>query len=105
MDKEFKDYLDSKLADLRGYINEKSEETRRHFDVVSEGLRSDIRMIAEGHHLLDNNIERLREENEAAHKEILSAIKFSYAELDRRIRILEERYNSLEDRIRRLEAV
>jgi len=47
--------------------------------VVAEGLRNDIRQVAEGHEVIRNEIHTLREENEAAHREILSAIKFSYA--------------------------
>jgi hypothetical protein len=39
----------AELAELRAEVKEEGRETRRHFDVVAESLRSDIRMIAEGH--------------------------------------------------------
>lgn len=54
--------------------------------------------------VIRNEIQTLREENEQAHREILSAIKFSYAELDQRIRVLERDVQSLSTRLDRLEA-
>jgi len=130
------------------------EEIKRHFDVVAESLRSDIKVIAEGHITLNRKIDELhdenekahqemreemwravkglsrenekahqqmreenekahqgihqeisdlREENEKAHQEILSAIKFSYAELDRRLTVLEEKYVNLNMRVKKIE--
>ena len=35
-------------ADIAADLQRAADETRRHFDVVAEGLRADIRMIAEG---------------------------------------------------------
>ncbi len=55
------------------------EEIKRHFGVIAEGLRTEIRQAAEGHEVIRHEIRTLREENEQAHREILSAIKFSYA--------------------------
>ena len=57
---------------------EEMEEIKRYFGVVAEGLRNEIRQVAEGHQVIRNEIQALREENEEAHREILSAIKFSY---------------------------
>ena len=79
------------------------EEIKRHFGVVAEGLRSDIQQVAEGVTNLNEKLDRQIEENEAAHREILSAIKFSYAELDRRITTLEDGFGSLKSRVERLE--
>jgi archaellum component FlaC len=84
--------------------NEQMEEIKRHFGVIAEGLRNEIRQVAEGHEVIRSEIRTLREENEQAHREILSAIKFSYAELDQRIRTLEESVSSLQSRMERLEA-
>lgn len=84
------------------------EEIKRHFGVIAEGLEHKIQLVAEGVANLNEKFDRemtsLREENEAAHREILSAIKFSYAELDRRIRVLEEDSLTLKARVERLEA-
>ena len=141
------------------------EEIKRHFDVVAEGLKDEIKLIAEGHILLNKKIDDLREdvvelrkenaeehallnkriddlrkenaeehallnkriddlrkenaeehallnkriddlrkENAEEHREILSAIKFSYAELDHRIVALEEKFANIEKRVSRLES-
>lgn len=90
--------------ELAGFINQRFEETRRHFDVVAEGLRGEIRLVAEGHVGFGRQLQALREENDSAHREILSAIKFSYAELDRRISRLESVTAHLETRLSRLES-
>ena len=84
------------------------EEIKHHFGVIAEGLRTEIRQVAEGVANLDEKLDReitaLRAENEQAHREILSAIKFSYAELDRRITTIEGEVSSLKSRMERLEA-
>lgn len=91
-------------AELEALLNQRFEETRRHFDVVAEGLRGDIRAVAEGHLGLGSQLETLRDENESAHREILAAVKFSYAELDRRISRLESLTANLEARLNRMES-
>ena len=45
---------------LRQEIREDGIATRRHFDVVSESLRDDIRIIAEGLIALDAKVETIR---------------------------------------------
>ena len=90
--------------EVAAFLNQRFEETRRHFDVVAEGLRGEIRVVAEGQIGLARQLQELREENEGAHREILSAIRFSYAELDRRISRLESRTVELEARLDRLES-
>ncbi len=55
--------------ELRQEIQASAVETRRHFDVVAEGLRSEIRLLAEGIGTLDQKVERFREEvREEFHK-------------------------------------
>ena len=84
------------------------EEIKRHFGVVAEGLEQKIQFVAEGvanlNEKFDREITSLREENEQAHREILSAIKFSYAELDQRIRVLETEFQTIKTRMDHLEA-
>jgi len=53
------------------------EEIKRHFDVIAEGLRGDIKTIAEGHSILNRKLDgvqkeitTLREENAKEHKEL-----------------------------------
>jgi len=107
-----------------------AEEIKRHFDVVAESLKDEIKLVAEGHSILDRKvdgldrkvdklrkenaeehagintrIDALRKENAEEHREILSAIKFSYAELDHRIVTLENKFTDVEKRVNRLEAL
>lgn len=96
MDRELISYLDNRL-------NRHSEELRRHFGVVAEELKSMIQLVAEGVVTVDEKLERFRQENSAEHDEIKSMIKFSYAELDRRIVQLEASTRNLEARVARLE--
>ena len=63
--------------ELSAFLAQRFEETRRHFDVVAEGLRNEIRTVAEGHVGLTRQLSEFREENDSAHRGILSAVKFS----------------------------
>jgi len=42
-------------------IRSEFEKTRRHFDVVAEGMRSDIRQVAEGVSSLSERVDRLEQ--------------------------------------------
>jgi|SRR3989304_7237732 len=119
--------------------DDRADEIMRHFDVVAEGIRSELRSVAEGHGMLaggqkrledgqnaladgqrrlevslqvfadslknlDDKVEAFRVEVATNFTELRSMIKFSYAELDRRIRTLEGAVVSLADRVDRLEA-
>lgn len=57
------------------------EAIKRHFDVVAESLGQDIKLIAEGHVILNGKLDEFRKENAKTHGEILSAVKFSYCEI------------------------
>jgi len=119
--------------------DDRADEIMRHFDVVAEGIRSELRSVADGHGMLaggqnrledgqraladghrrlevslqvltdsfknlDEKVEAFRVEVATNFTELRSMIKFSYAELDRRIRTLEGAVVSLVDRVDRLEA-
>jgi hypothetical protein len=126
MDAELVAYLDERFGEMRRYVQEVAAdtrrhvdeaaanterhvdgvaaETRRHFDVVAEGLRDDICALAEGHLDLARSLQEMRREDESAQREVLAAIKLSYAELDRRITRPESVTADLEGRLTRLEA-
>ncbi len=55
-------------------VDASAAETRRHFDVVAEGLRSDIKAVAEGLGALDEKVERFRGE-----------VHHEFAKVDRRL--------------------
>ncbi|PIX24868.1 MAG: hypothetical protein COZ68_05355 [Deltaproteobacteria bacterium CG_4_8_14_3_um_filter_43_13] len=80
------------------------EEIKRHFSVVAEGLEHKIQLVAEGITNVDEKLERFRQEVKEEFKETRSMIKFSYAELDRRVAVIEDEVMSLKNRVERLEA-
>ena len=72
--------------------------------VLSEGLQHKIDLLAEGHQLLNQKIDNLSHEFKVEIKETQAMVKFSYAELDRRVRTLEEDFLALKSRVERIEA-
>ncbi len=83
-------------------------EIKRHFNVVAERLEGRIQQLAEGLAGLDEKINReigtLRAGMHEEFEETRAMIRLSYSELDRRLRVLETGYASLESRVERLEA-
>jgi len=141
------------MEKLVQFIKKENEETRRHFDGVAEGLRSDIRLLAEGHAALVEKVDRLDAkvdrleakvdrleakvdrleirmdhletrldhletrmdgfeaklddfivETRTNFEEVRASIKFSYAELDRRITFLEAGFKELSARVASIES-
>jgi hypothetical protein len=98
------------------------EEIKRHFNVVAESLESKIKLVAEAvtgvsgridgvderlvslEQRIDREITSLRAEMRNGFAETQAMIKFSYAELDRRVTSLETIVSNLDTRLRRLEA-
>ena len=104
-------HLDDKAAEMGRHFDDKAAEMGRHFDVVAESLKSEIRVIAEGHGVLVEKMDRLETqvenfalETRTNFDEVRAAIKFSYAELDRRVAHLESFVLDLSTRMQRLEA-
>ena len=105
-------------AELLNAIKQDNEQTRRHFDVVAESLESQIRVIAEGHGVLvekidglgtridrlETQVENFALETRTNFDEVRAAIKFSYAELDRRVAHLESFVQDLSTRMQRIES-
>lgn len=84
------------------------ETMRRHFDVVTEATRGDVRLVAESvalsHERIDRSASSLGENIERTAAETQAMIKFSHAEIDRRMRTLEESRSSLEEAVADLQA-
>jgi archaellum component FlaC len=73
-------------------LDETAVETRRHFHVVAEGLRGDIRLLAEGFTLRIDRLETiLRDEIVRSHDALAGLIRLAYTDLDRRVTALEPR--------------
>ncbi len=83
---------------------ETADEIKRHFNVVGEGLRSEIRTVAEGLSATNEKIDRLESRISEELSEIKAMIRLSFGELDRRMRSLESDVTSLRARLEKLEA-
>lgn len=65
------------------------EEIKRFFGVVTEQLRTEIRVVAEGVAQNTDKIEVVRQELRSDIAEVKSLVKISHADLDRRVSSLE----------------
>jgi len=98
--------MDSRLENMatKQEVTRQFEETKRYIGVLSEDLRHKIDLVVEGHQLLNQKIDNLSQETKDGIRETQAMIKFSYTELDQRIRVLENELLLLRTRIERLEA-
>jgi len=99
--------MDRRIDGLGKKVDQYKEEIIHQFHVISENVISQVKLVAEGVMNLDEKFTRemtsLRKENEQAHEEIKAMIKFSYAELDRRISTLETEVQELKRRVDQIE--
>ena len=79
----------SEFRGVRQDVAEQLAETKRHVGVVVEGLRSEIRQVAEGVMNVDEKLERFRHDVDEQFTEVKTLVKVSYGDRDRRVRILE----------------
>jgi predicted nuclease with TOPRIM domain len=89
--------------DLKGF----KEEIVHQFHVISEGVIDQVKQVAEGVANVDEKLDRrfneLRAEIQETRQEVLAAIKFSYAELDKRLTTLEKEFLELKHRVEKIE--
>ena len=99
--------IDNVQASLDEHIQENKKDQRLILQMIKEvsqetkDVRKELHQETKG---IRKELAELRQENELAHKEILSGIKLSYSELDTRIKNLEQGFSSLNQRLSRLEA-
>ena len=62
--------LDRLRSDLEQKIESSSVETRRHFDVVMEHFMSRVQLVAEGVAMVDQKVDRLRDEMEQRFEQV-----------------------------------
>jgi hypothetical protein len=83
-------------------------ETRRHFDVTAERLDQRFDFLAESvqhvHQKLDREAADIRDEMRRGFADTQAMMKFSHAELDRRVRTLEDGHRSLEETVSDLQS-
>ena len=88
---EIKRHIGEVAEGLDAKIEQVNADTRRHFGVIAEGLQSQIRQVAEAVSGVDSKVDRLDERMQTEFGETRAMIRFSYAELDSRVRRLEEK--------------
>jgi hypothetical protein len=77
--------LTEAMATLRAEMRTEAAETRRHFDVVAEGLRGDIRLVAEGVVASTESIERLRSDVTREMNEHFRVVHLAFADVRREL--------------------
>jgi uncharacterized protein involved in exopolysaccharide biosynthesis len=83
------------------------EEIIQQFHVSTEGVRDEVKQVAEGvataNEKLDKIHKELKTEIQETRQEVLAAVKFSYAELDKRLTALEQEFLDLKLRVEKIE--
>ena len=96
-DDEVKDLVANHSVEMRRHFDLVLERMDRRFDLVSEGLTHLDQKIDRSVSRLDDNIARTAADTQAM-------IKFSHAELDQRVRALEENHRSIAETVANLTA-
>jgi len=95
--------VEEKLSALEQRVDQSKGEVIHQFHIISENVISQVKLVAEGVMNLDGKFTRemgtLRKNDE----EIMAMLKFSYAELDKRIETLETEVRELKRRLDRIE--
>jgi len=98
---------DRKVPRSKEDLKKFRDEVVHQFHVISEDVISQVKQVAEGVANVDEKLDRrfneLRTEIQETRQEVLAAVKFSYAELDRRITTLEKEFLELKHRVEKIE--
>ncbi|MEO6195310.1 MAG: hypothetical protein ABIS20_20005 [Thermoanaerobaculia bacterium] len=99
MDQELIAYLDARFREASEQVEGLREETSRRFEQVDsairqthvtiEGLRGEVRLLAEGVMGADEKLQTFRAEVKQEFEDTRSLIRSSYAQVDRRVHALE----------------
>jgi len=100
MAEDWKGYFEKRLGDFK-------DEIIHQFHIISEDVITKVQQVAEGVVNLDQKFDRrldgLDRKIDEKNQDVLAAIKFSYAELDRRITYLETELQDLKQRVHQIE--
>jgi uncharacterized protein with HEPN domain len=106
IDAEF-EKIDERFERIDSKFVEFKKEIVHEFHIISEGVINKLQLVGEGLINLDEKFSRrmddLERKNEEQHRDILAAVKFSYAELDKRITTLESEVKDLKLRMDKIE--
>jgi uncharacterized protein YPO0396 len=86
---ETRDQLRTEMGEMRDELRSEIGESRRHVEILTEDLRGQIQIVAEGFVSLGERIDAGRRETAAELADIRALIRVSYADLDRRVTKLE----------------
>ena len=92
MDQELIAYLDGRFRETSQQIDNRFEQVVdaiRHTRVEVEGLRGDLRLLAEGLLGIDEKMDAFRGDVTQRIDEVRTFVKISYSDLDRRVHPLE----------------
>ena len=111
-DDELKRLFETYTTETRGHFDNTADrliaENRQFYEVATENLRHEIQLVAEGvtgtREMLAREAEDIRGELRRTAAETQAMIKFSHADLDRRVRTLEDSVSDLQSRVERLES-
>ncbi|MDP9192645.1 MAG: hypothetical protein M3P06_13175 [Acidobacteriota bacterium] len=96
------------LGEAIGETRQQIVDSRLHFDITAEGLRHEIRLVAEKVTGVDERLTReaadIRGEMRQGFADTQAMIKFSHAELDRRVTSLEDGRRAVEETVADLQA-
>jgi len=95
------------VNNLRGEMKGLEERVFHQFHITAEGLRDEIKLVAEGvmnlNEKFDREISSFRKEVTYSHEELKAMIKFSYSEPDRRLTSVESELDNLKHRVEKIE--
>jgi hypothetical protein len=95
-------------AETRQHSEQLIGDARRHLEILNEATRHEVQLVAEKVLQLDEKLDReaadIRAEMRQGFADTQAMYKFSHAELDRRMRTLEESNRSLEEGLANLQA-
>ena len=98
---------DRKATGSKGDLKKFKEEIVHQFHIISEDVISQVKQVAESVANVDEKLDRrfneLKTEIQETRQEVLAAVKFSYAELDKRITTLEKEFLELKHRVEKIE--
>lgn len=101
------DQIDHRFEKMEGQLVQFKGDALHQFHLVSEDLTTKLQQVAEGvtnlNEKFDRRIDEIDRKIEEKNQDVLAAIKFSYAELDRRISTVEAEMEALKRRMEILE--
>jgi hypothetical protein len=81
----------------RQHFDDVASDMRRHFDVTVEDFRHQVQLVAEGvDSVINERVDGLISDIKNEFAETKAMMKFSFSDVDRRLRSLEERVERLE---------